>query len=80
MGPSAIVMCHPPSQDLAEMPLCYRSQNIQTLAANGDHEAFAEGVSLWCLNRRAEDGQTPGHRRAIHPFRANAVTTVDHPE
>src|SRR5262245_50285977 len=78
MWPTAVVMRHPSAHDLAQMRFGERNEEVQTLAANGTHEALAKGVRLRRLNRRSEDRQTHRPQRAIHPLRVNAVAIVDH--
>src|SRR5262249_3065104 len=55
-----------------------RNEEVQTLAPNGAHKAFAKCVCLRGLNRRPEDRQAHRRQRPIHSFRVNAVAIVNH--
>jgi hypothetical protein len=73
MWAAAIVMGDSSGQDVAQMQLGQRNEEVQALAANGGHQAFAERIRLRSPNWSSEDRQTHPRQRAIYTLRVNAV-------
>ena len=49
---AVIVMAYPPLENVLQMPLSQRDEEIQALSADGSHQALANGICLGRSRRR----------------------------
>ena len=59
------------------MTFTERDQVVEALPADGSDQPFAEGIGLWCANRRFEHPDIKISKSGIHILREDRVAVVN---
>jgi len=78
MRPSSIVMSDPLTKDAPQLVLVQQDHEVQTLAAYGAYQPFAECVRCRGAHRRLKHRQTHRHQRPIDVLGVNRVPIMNH--
>ncbi|MCU1335391.1 MAG: hypothetical protein JWO19_972 [Bryobacterales bacterium] len=74
---SVIVMAYPPIENVLQMPLPQRDEEIQALPADGSDHTFASGICLGRPERRPQYAHAHGGHSFIQFLGEDAVPIVD---
>src|SRR5215469_12809952 len=77
MWAAFIVMSHPLFENCPQVALIERNQEVQTLAPQASHQAFAESIRLGRSEGRFQNAQAHRLQGRVELGRVNAVAVVD---